>query len=148
MVRDSTRQAIVNLDSSQPSQYQFAQKSSTVRKARQILAVEDRSFVLVKDTNELIAWGGNEKGQLGLGHYQNVETPTKMEFFSKIGQTVNSISGGGDLTLASTDTGDSYAWPFVKSGQKYSIPVRMPFSDKIKVTRVSCGHNFGFFISS
>ena len=24
----------------------------------------------------------------------------------------------------------------------------MPFSDKIKVSRVSCGYNFGFFISS
>lgn len=80
------------------------------------MAVEDRSFVLTKDTNELIAWGGNEKGQLGLGHYQDVPAPTKINFFEKMGQIVNSISGGGDLTLASTNTGDSYAWPFTKSG--------------------------------
>jgi myosin-5 len=26
--------------------------------------------------------------------------------------------------------------------------VKMPFSDKVKIARVSCGNNFGFFISS
>ena len=44
-------------------------------KARQIVTVEDRTFVLTQDTNELIAWGGNERGQLGLGHYTDVYVP-------------------------------------------------------------------------
>jgi len=33
------------------------------------------------------------------------------------------------------------------AGQKVSYPVRMPFSESITVKRVSCGYNFGFFIS-
>ena len=70
-----------------------------------------------------MAWGGNEKGQLGLGHYTDVWQPTKLDFFSKQGLKVTSISAGGNLTLATTDNGMAFAWPFVKSGQKYSIPV-------------------------
>jgi len=30
-----------------------------------------------------MAWGGNEKGQLGLGHCSDVFVPTKVDFFSK-----------------------------------------------------------------
>ena len=52
------------------------------------------------------------------------------------------------MTLATTDNGRAYAWPFVRSGQKYSIPVETPFHQKIAISRVSCGYNFGFFISS
>ena len=52
------------------------------------------------------------------------------------------------MTLAATDNGLAFAWPFVKSGQKYSIPVQMPFHHKIVISRVSCGYNFGFFISA
>jgi alpha-tubulin suppressor-like RCC1 family protein len=37
--------------------------------ARQVVACEDRTFVVTQNTNELLAWGGNEKGQLGHGHY-------------------------------------------------------------------------------
>jgi len=85
-------------------------------KARQIVTTEDRTFVLTQDTNDLITWGGNERGQLGLGHYSDVHVPTKNEFFSREGNRVRSIAGAGDLTLACTESGDSYAWPFVKNG--------------------------------
>jgi hypothetical protein len=67
--------------------------------------------------------------------------------FSKPGVKVTSISAGGQLNLACTDDGESFAWPFIKQGMRYSLPVRMPFSDRIKISRVSCGYNFGFFIS-
>jgi len=60
---------------------------------------------------------------------------------------VTSIAAGGNLTLAVSENGLAFAWPFVKSGQKYSIPVQMPFHSKIVISRVSCGYNFGFFIS-
>ena len=112
-----------------------------------MIATEDRNLILVQDTCDLIAWGGNEKGQLGLGHYTDVSVPTKLDYFSKQGLRVSSIASGGNLTLATTENGSAFAWPFVKSGQKYSIPVQMPFHSKIQISRVSCGYNFGFFIS-
>ena len=36
-------------------------------KLRQIIAVEDRCLLLTADTNEVLAFGKNDKGQLGLG---------------------------------------------------------------------------------
>lgn len=80
-----------------------------------MLAVEDRNLILTQENFDLYAWGGNERGQLGLGHYQDVSVPTKIEFFSKHKLKVNSIAAGGNLTLASCENGDAFAWPFVKT---------------------------------
>ena len=58
------------------------------------------------------------------------------------------VSAGGDLNFAACDNGEAYAWPFQRGNTTFSLPVKMPFSDKVKISRVSCGYNFGFFISS
>jgi len=58
------------------------------------------------------------------------------------------IAAGGDLNLAACENGEGYAWPFYRAGITYSLPVKMPFSEKIKIARVACGYNFGFFVSS
>ena len=60
------------------------QQETHVR-AKQVLAVEDRCMMQLDDsnTNDLIVWGGNERGQLGLGHYRDVHEPTRLTFFSK-----------------------------------------------------------------
>jgi hypothetical protein len=58
------------------------------------------------------------------------------------------IAAGGDMTLSACENGEGYAWPFLKNGTSYSLPVKMPFSTKIKITKVACGFNFGFYISS
>ena len=39
---------------------------------------------------------------------------TKLDFFSKQGLKVSSITAGGNLTLAVTESGLAFAWPFVK----------------------------------
>ena len=100
------------------------------------------------ETNELIAWGGNEKGQLGFGNYDDEYVPKKVDFFSKQGLKVSIVAAGGDLTICACDNGEAYAWPFQRSGTTFSLPVKMPFSEKIRISRVSCGFNFGFFISN
>lgn len=43
-------------------------------RSNKIVACEDRCIVQLKDasTDDLIVWGGNERGQLGLGHYSDV----------------------------------------------------------------------------
>ena len=58
------------------------------------------------------------------------------------------VAAGGDLTLCACENGEAFAWPFHKAGATFSYPVKMPFSPKIKIEKVSCGFNFGFFISS
>jgi alpha-tubulin suppressor-like RCC1 family protein len=104
-------------------------------------------MLLLQDTGDVVTWGSNEKGQLGLGHYEDVSQPSKVETFSKAGLKMCYIAGGGDLNLSCSEDGQAFAWPFVQNGIKCSLPSRMPFSDKTKIQKVSCGHNFGFFIS-
>lgn len=58
------------------------------------------------------------------------------------------LAAGGDLTMATSENGEAYAWPYQRNGTTYSLPVKMPFSPKIKIIKTSCGHNFGFFLST
>ena len=52
-------------------------------RVKQVVAAQDRNFVLLDDSQRLVAWGGNEKGQLGLGNYEDRYQPTVIEFFSR-----------------------------------------------------------------
>ena len=52
-----------------------------------------------------MAWGANEKGQLGLGHYEDVSTPTKVDTFSRSGIRINYIAAGGNLNLSCSEDG-------------------------------------------
>ena len=117
-------------------------------RVKQIVAAEDRNFIILEESLKVIVWGGNEKGQLGLGTYEDEQSPKLLDFFSRQGQKVSMISAGGDLTLCACENGESYAWPFTRAGTTYSLPVKMPFSSKIQIARVSCGFNFGFFVSA
>lgn len=106
-------------------------------------------LILLDESQKVIVWGGNEKGQLGLGTYEDEFSPKLLDFFIKQGIKVNMLAAGGDLTLCTCENGEAYAWPFQRGGTTYSLPVKMPFnSSKVKISSVSCGFNFGFFISS
>ena len=112
-VKDSAKVAHINL---QPGvNPQSSQDVNHSIRAHQVLAVEDRCYVLC-DSGELLAWGSNEKGQLGFGHYTDVHQPTRIEFFSKQNIKVTSIAAGGNLSMAATDNGECFAWPFIKNG--------------------------------
>jgi alpha-tubulin suppressor-like RCC1 family protein len=52
-------------------------------RVKQVVAAQDRNLVLLEDSQRLIAWGGNEKGQLGLGNYEDRYQPTVIDFFSR-----------------------------------------------------------------
>lgn len=104
--------------------------------------------MLLEESKKVITWGGNDKGQLGLGHYEDEYQPRLLEFFSKQGIKVNMLAAGGDLTMCSCENGEAYAWPFHRAGTTFSLPVKMPFStNKIHIMKVACGWNFGLFLS-
>ncbi len=67
---------------------------------------------LSPEQTELIVWGGNDKGQLGLGTYEDEFIPKKVDFFSKQSIKVQMIAGGGDLNYVACENGEAYAWPF------------------------------------
>lgn len=55
--------------------------------------------------NDLVVWGGNERGQLGLGHYKDIHEPTRLQFFSKKNLKVSNFASGGNLTLVACESG-------------------------------------------
>ena len=48
-----------------------------------MVAAADRNYVLLEDSKKVIVWGSNEKGELGLGTYENEDSPKWLEFFSR-----------------------------------------------------------------
>jgi len=85
---------------------------------------------------------------LGLGNYDDQFGPKLLDYFHKQSIKVTMLAAGGDLSMCACENGEGYAWPFLRNGITYSLPVKMPFSAKIKISKVSCGFNFGFFLSS
>jgi alpha-tubulin suppressor-like RCC1 family protein len=84
-------------------------------RVKQAIAVDDRCMLLIQDTKEIVTWGGNQRGQLGLGHYEDISEPTVIESLSKSGTKISYMASGGDLNLACSETGDAYAWPFTQN---------------------------------
>ncbi len=60
----------------------------------------------------MITWGGNEKGQLGIGSIEDEFRPTNMDFFSRQGIRVAMIAAGGDMSICATESGEAFAWPY------------------------------------
>ena len=67
IIKENSKVAIVNFD-----QRQNPQQDNDKLRVKQVFGEEDRCFVLTQDSNDLLAWGANEKGQLGFGHYTDV----------------------------------------------------------------------------
>eukprot|EP00351_Strombidinopsis_sp_SopsisLIS2011_P000459 CAMPEP_0116886726 /NCGR_PEP_ID=MMETSP0463-20121206/20674_1 /TAXON_ID=181622 /ORGANISM="Strombidinopsis sp, Strain SopsisLIS2011" /LENGTH=120 /DNA_ID=CAMNT_0004547631 /DNA_START=1628 /DNA_END=1990 /DNA_ORIENTATION=+ len=80
VIKDSSRVASVNVDASLGRIIEQGVTNPT--KIKQIVAHEDRSMLLTAE-NEVLAFGRNDKGQLGLGQYQDIYLPTKVEYFSR-----------------------------------------------------------------
>lgn len=113
---------------------------------KQIVSGEEHN--LIRDENgNVFAFGSNAKGQLGMGNYEDLYMPTRVEALPE--NSIKEIAACGDQNLACTLDGQVYIWPCVKEGQKISIPQSINFaSEKIKISNVSCGYNFGILLST
>eukprot|EP00761_Pharyngomonas_kirbyi_P008493 gb/GECH01008504.1/.p1 GENE.gb/GECH01008504.1/~~gb/GECH01008504.1/.p1 ORF type:complete len:476 (+),score=105.53 gb/GECH01008504.1/:1-1428(+) len=65
--------------------------------------------LLVTQTNDLYVCGKNNSGQLGVGIFPSVETPTKLEFFQ---QNVELAIAGWRHSAVLTTGGKLYAWGY------------------------------------
>ena len=69
-------------------------------------------MILLQESSDVYVWGNNEKGQLGLGTYDDEFVPRKIDFFSKQNIKISMVAAGGDLNMAASESGEGYAWPF------------------------------------
>jgi E3 ubiquitin-protein ligase HERC4 len=65
---------------------------------------------------ELYSWGANTDGQLGLGHKQESETPTKIDGLPS-GEKIVDVACGHSHVLALTSKGHIYSWGNNESGE-------------------------------
>lgn len=75
---------------------------------KQLTVGEDHNLIRDEEGN-VYAFGDNSKGQLGMGHYKDLHTPTLVSALPENG--VKEISTCGNQNLACTTTGKVYIWP-------------------------------------
>lgn len=109
--------------------------------AKNIACGEDHTLVLDGE-GSVWAFGLNLSGQLGLGHRNVVEKPSKIKSLNK--NFITGIKSEGDINFAMSDKGEAFMWPWSdKYGNLNAEPIKLPLSNiSEKVTSISCGHNF------
>ena len=76
------------------------------------------SYNLVQCTDGfLFAWGANKKGQLGLGHNNNQNTPQLIDSTHFQGKTIQSLHTGSDFALTLCTDGSLFSWGRNNDGQ-------------------------------
>jgi len=93
--------------------------------------IVERSKFIITHRGVLYAFGDNSHGQLGLGHDNEVESPTRVDLPEKI----ISIKNASIHMFALTDTGDVYSW------SRYSMSKPEKIIVSVKFISICCGWN-------
>jgi alpha-tubulin suppressor-like RCC1 family protein len=85
-------------------------------------------------TGQVLAWGDNQFGQLGIGNTTEHHAPVKVHI--PVGTTVTAIAAGCDHNLVRTSNGRALAWGIANDGElgtgtqpsmrKTPVPVKLP----------------------
>ena len=106
--------------------------------AKQVACGSNFNLVL-DDKGQIYAWGGNERGQLGLGGGFNMDlesVPRHIEGLSN--ENIVHISAGQAHAAAVTESGELYMWGY----SAWTEPQKMTALRGKKVVAASCGNNF------
>jgi alpha-tubulin suppressor-like RCC1 family protein len=87
--QSSLKNAQINVEACLPNSVQSQLANQGGIRIKQSLAVQDRCMLLIQDSGDIVCWGGNEKGQLGLGHYEDISQPQIMDSFSRAGMKIS-----------------------------------------------------------
>ena len=120
---------------------------------RQIICGYEHTFIL-KESGELLAYGLNDNGQLGLGDYCNRNIPTLLMEDNEIRQIVC----GKHHTFILKNSGELFAFGSGQYGQlglgdSYSrrTPTLLPLGDKAtdkKIRQIICGADHSFILKN
>jgi alpha-tubulin suppressor-like RCC1 family protein len=111
----------------------------------------NHSLVLT-NSGELYAWGGNWFGQIGNENYDNQSIPIKVNGFND--EKIVMISCGEWHSMALTESGHVFSWGLNSSGQmglentnKANKPSIVSLSIKIPIKKISCGREHSLLLS-
>lgn len=107
---------------------------------------EDHNL-LIDYENQLWVWGGNNKGQLGLGHKENVIFPIKNENFPK-NIKLKAAKARYNTSTVVSECGKVFLWPIEKNNEFYTKPIELLFPYKTSIVSVALGFNFSIFLTN
>ena len=134
-----------------PKQFIYKHTSITIpqefTRPKAIIAGDNHTLLLDYWGN-LLVWGNNNKGQLGVEHCRNMTKLVGLEFAEK-GDKIIDIKGKGNHSLAISENGKCYCWPFDFNGVDNTVnrPFELELPHKIQISTGSCGHNFVILLS-
>jgi len=114
---------------------------------RQFIDFEETRFCITDQG--VYAWGDNYRGQCGLGHNDNVYTPTRVKAFDN--QIIRELFVSGNSCFCVTEQGGVYAWGCNRYGQlgfghkdNLNTPTRIEAFDNLNVRQLvaSSGNTF------
>ena len=107
---------------------------------------EDHSLILDQEGG-VWAFGLNLNGQLGLGHTNVVEKPTKITSLNK--HFITSVKSEGNINFAISNKGEAFMWPWSDKGTIQYIPKRFSLRTATeKITSIACGNNFVLILNN
>lgn len=98
---------------------ELPQLISELPKAQALASRDERYFVL-DENGQLWAWGSNNYGQLGLGHFSAVTSPQKVSMPDQV--RLQSVAAGPYHTLAVDTNGKIWVWGGNPRGQLGNAP--------------------------
>ena len=124
------------------------------------IACGDYHSCALSENGVLYTWGGGgesyNKGQCGQGSKKDVESPKKVEFFTKKGLHVVKVACGGYHTIVMDEKNELYGFGKGVFGQcgygqneDTDIPKKINFNDKNlnKIIDIKCGGEHSLFLS-
>ncbi|KAF7009254.1 hypothetical protein CFC21_023819 [Triticum aestivum] len=117
------------------------------------LACGDSHCLAVTMAGEVLSWGRNQNGQLGLGTTEDSLLPQTIQAF--VGISVKMIAAGAEHTAAVTEDGEIYGWGWGRYGNlglgdrnDRFVPEKVSSVEGEKMVLVACGWRHTITVSS
>ncbi|XP_071722519.1 ultraviolet-B receptor UVR8-like [Rutidosis leptorrhynchoides] len=117
------------------------------------IACGDSHCLAVTMEGEVLSWGRNQNGQLGLGTSEDSPVPQKIQSFQ--GVPIKMVAAGAEHTAAVTEDGNLYGWGWGRYGNlglgdrnDRSIPEKVFAENVEKMVMVACGWRHTISVSN
>ncbi|XP_071723330.1 ultraviolet-B receptor UVR8-like [Rutidosis leptorrhynchoides] len=117
------------------------------------IACGDSHCLAVTEAGEVLSWGRNQNGQLGLDSIEDSPVPQKIQTFQGI--PIKMVAAGAEHTAAVTEDGELYGWGWGRYGNlglgdrnDRLVPEKVFGNNVEKMVMVACGWRHTISVSN